>query len=70
MEKSEFRVSIKHYFLRERTLPETKVKLDKYHSDSAPSYAMLQKWFTEFHSGRMSIETVPNPGRPNEINTP
>ena len=36
MEKSEFHVLIKHYFLREKTLSETKAKLYKYDSDSAP----------------------------------
>ena len=30
IEKSEFRVLIKHYFLRGKTLSETKAKLDKY----------------------------------------
>ena len=41
MEKSEFRVLIKHYFLRGKTESETKAKLDKYSPDSAPSY----EWF-------------------------
>ena len=31
---------------------------------------MVQKWFTEFHCGRISTETIPNPGRPNEVITP
>ena len=70
MEKSEFRVLIKPYFLRSKTLSETKAKLDKYYSDSAPSYGMVQKWFTEFRSGRTSTETIPSPGGPNEITTP
>ena len=54
MEKSEFRMLIKHYFLRGKTLSETKAKLDKYYSDSAPSYGIVQKWFTEFHCGRVT----------------
>ena len=70
MEKSEFRVLIKHYFLRGKTLLETKAKLDKYHCDSAPSYGMVQKWFTKFHCGRTSTKTIPSPGLPNEITTP
>ena len=41
MEKIEFRVLIKYYFLRDKTLSETKAKLDKYYSDSAPSYGMV-----------------------------
>ena len=51
MEKSEFRVLIKHYFLRGKTVSETKVKFDKYYSGSSPSYGMVQKWFTEFRCG-------------------
>ena len=45
MEKSGFRVLIKHFFLRGKTLSETKAKLDEYYLDSAPSYKMVQKWF-------------------------
>ena len=61
---------IEHYFLRRKTLSETKAKLDKYYSDSAPSYGMVQKWFTKFRCGRKSTETIPSAGRPNEITTP
>ena len=60
---------IKYYFLRGKTLSETKAKLDQYYSDSAPSYGMVQKWFTEFPCSCMSTETIPSPGRPNEITT-
>ena len=63
MEKNEFRVLIKHYFLRGKTSLETKVKLDNYYSDSAPSYGMVQKWFTEFCCGRTNTETISSPGR-------
>ena len=41
MEKSEFRVLIEHYFLRRKTLSETKANLDKYYSDSATSYGVV-----------------------------
>ena len=61
---------IKHYFLRGKTSLEAKAELDKYYSDSAPSYRMVQKWFTKFRCGRMSIETIPSPGHPNEITIP
>ena len=70
MEKSDFRVLIKHYFLRGKTISETKVKLDKYYSGYSPSYGMVQKWFAEFRCGRTSTETQPSPGRPNEVTTP
>ena len=59
-----------HYFLRGETLSETKAKLDKYYSDSAPSFGMVQEWFTEFRCGLTSTETIPSSGRPNEITTP
>ena len=42
----------------------------KYYSDSAPSYGMVQKWFTEFRFVRTSTEIIPSLGRPNEITTP
>ena len=64
-----FRVLIKHYFLREKTSSETGAMLDKYYSDSAPLFGMVQKWFTEFRYGRTSTETIPCSGRPNEITT-
>ena len=70
MEKSEFCVLIEHYFLRRKTSLETKAKLDKYYSDSFPLYGIVQKWFTEFRCARTSTETIPSPGRPNEITTP
>ena len=61
---------IKHCILRGKTLLETKAKLEKYYSDSAPSYGIVQKWFTEFRCGHTSTKTIPSPGRPNEIITP
>ena len=70
MEKSEFRVLIKHHFLRGKTLSETKAKIHKYYSYTSTSLGMVQKWFTEFRCGRTSTETIPSPGRPNEISTP
>ena len=61
---------IKHYFLREKPLSESKAELDKYYSDSGPSYRMVQKGFTEICCHRTSTETIPSPGRPDEITTP
>ena len=69
MEKNGFRVLIKHYLLRGKTLSETKPELNKYYSDSAPLYGMVLKLFTEFCFGLMHTETIPSPGRPNEIAT-
>ena len=66
--KSEFRVLSKHYFLEEKTITETKAKLDKYYGDSAPSISMVKKWFTEFRCGRTStIDAERSGGRPVEV---
>ena len=70
MGKNEFCVLFEHYFLLGKTFSETKVKLDKYYSDPASSYEMVQKWFTEFRCVRTSTETIPSPGRLNETTTP
>ncbi|GBP19909.1 Histone-lysine N-methyltransferase SETMAR [Eumeta japonica] len=70
MERSEFRVPIKHYFLRKKTITETKEKLDKCYGDSAPSISMIKKWFTEFRCGRTSTSDAERSGRPKEVNTP
>lgn len=70
MEKSEFRVLIKHYFLRKKTIKETEAKLKKYYGDSAPSYGMVQKWFNDFRCGRTDTNDATRPGRPKEVTTP
>ncbi|XP_033232192.1 uncharacterized protein LOC117183121 [Belonocnema kinseyi] len=70
MEKSEFRVLIKHYLLRKKTITETKERLDKYYENSAPSILMVKKWFTEFRCGRTSTSDAERSGRPKEVITP
>ena len=70
MEKSEFRVFIKHYFLRKKTITEIKAKLQKYYGDSAPSISMVKKWFTEFLCGRTSTIDAERSGRPVEFAIP
>lgn len=70
MEKSEFRVLIKHYYLRKKTISESKVKLDMYYPDSAPSIGTIHKWFTEFRCGRTSTVDAERSGRPKEVTTP
>ena len=71
MGESEFCELIKRYFLRGKTLSGTKAMLDKYYSDSdTSSNTIVQKWFTEFHCGRTSTESIPSPGRPHENPTP
>ena len=65
--KNEFRVLIKHYFLRGKSIEETEEKLAKYYKESAPSQGMVQKWFTEFRSGLISTSDAERPGRPKEV---
>ena len=67
MGKSEFRVLIKHYFLREKSIKETEGKLAKYYKESAPSHGMVYKWFTEFRCSRISTSDVERPGRLKEV---
>ena len=70
MEKSEFRVVIKHYFLKGKTPKETKEKLDKHYGESAPSDYMVKYWIAEFKRGRTSTSDEHRPGRPIEVTTP
>ena len=53
-----------------KNLSETEGMLNKYYSDSASSYGIVQQWFIKFCCGHTSTETIPSPGRPNEITTP
>lgn len=52
MGKIEFRILIKHYFLRGKTIAQTEASLQKYYPDSTSSHGMTHKWFTEFRCGR------------------
>lgn len=70
MEKSEFRVLIKHYFLRGKNITQTQKTLQKYYEDSSPSFGMIQKWFSEFRCGRTNTNDAERSGRPIEVTTP
>jgi hypothetical protein len=63
MDKKEFRVLIKHYFLAKNNTVETKVWLDKHYSNSAPGKSTVKNWFAKFKRGEMSIETQWTPER-------
>ena len=67
MEKSEFCVLIKHYFLQGKSIKETEEKLAKYYKESASSHSMVHKWFTEFRCGRISTSDAERPGHPKEV---
>ena len=58
---------IKHYFLRGKSIKETEEKLAKYHKESAPSYGMVHKWFTESRCGRISTRDAERSGRRKEV---
>ena len=70
MDEKEFRVLIKHYFMKGKTPQETKEKLDKHYGDSAPSIRTVYKWFQNFRSGHMGTSDAERSGRPVEVTTP
>lgn len=70
MEKSEFRVLIKHCFLMGKNTIQTKQWLDKCYEESSPSRQMVQKWIGEFKHGRTSTNDSERSGRPKEVTIP
>ena len=68
--KKEFRVLIKHYFMKGKSPQETKEKLDKHYGKSAPSISMVYKWFQDFRSGHMSTSDAELSEGPVEATTP
>lgn len=70
MEKSEFRVLIKHCFLMGKNTVQAKQWLDKCYSDSAPSRQMVEKWFADFKRGRTNTDDAERSGRPNSAVVP
>ena len=69
MDKKEFRVLIKHYFLAKKNSVEAKAWLDKHYSDSAPGKSTIEKWFEKFKRGEMTTEDDACSGRPKEAVT-
>ena len=67
MEKGEFRVLIKNYFLRGKSIKETEEQLAKCYKESAPSHGMVHEQFTEFRCGRISTSKAERPGRRKEV---
>ena len=65
MEKSEFRVLIKHCFLRAKNTVQAKKWLEKYFLGSAPTRQMVEKWFADFRCGRTNSDDAERSGRPN-----
>lgn len=69
MDEREFRVVMKHYFMKGKTAQETKTKLDKHYGGSAPSIRTVYKWFGNFWNGHMSTNDAERPGRPVQVTT-
>nr|XP_012563462.1 unnamed protein product [Hydra vulgaris] len=69
MEKKEFCVLMKHYFLMKKSAADTKKWLDECYPDSAPGEATIRKWFAKFRTGHMSTEDDERSGRPKEAVT-
>ena len=64
--KKEFRVPIKHYYLRGKTAKEAEEKLDKYYGTSSPSNRTVKRWMQEFKFGRKSASSKPRSRRPSD----
>ncbi|XP_019876569.1 protein GVQW3-like [Aethina tumida] len=70
MEKSEFRVLIKHYFLMDKNTVEAQQWLEKHYPDSSPSKPTICRWYAEFKRGRTDTNNAERSGRPLEAVTP
>lgn len=70
MEKSEFRVLIKHCFFMGKNTVQAEEWLKKCYGDSSPSKATICRWFAEFKRGRTSTEDAERSGRPIEATSP
>ena len=70
MEKSEFRVLIKHCFLMGKNTVQAKQWLDKCYSDSAPSKTTVKRWYADFKDGRTDTNDAERSGRPNSSVVP
>ena len=70
MEKSEFRILIKHCFLMGKNIMQTKQCLYKYYGESFPSRRMVEKWNGKFKRGRTSTNDAEWSRRPNDVTSP
>ncbi|GFS79313.1 HTH_48 domain-containing protein [Nephila pilipes] len=70
MEKTEFRVLIKHCFLMGKNTVQAKQWIEECYTDSCPSKATICRWFAEFKRGRTDTNDAERSGRPVEAVTP
>ncbi|KAF7279516.1 hypothetical protein GWI33_007098 [Rhynchophorus ferrugineus] len=64
MDKKEFRVLIKYFFLKEKNTVEAKTWLDAEFPDTAPGKSTIKDWYAKFRRGEMSTEDGERSGRP------
>ena len=65
MEKSEFRVLIKHCFLIGKHTIQAKQWLNKCYSNSAPSETMVKRWYADFKCSHTHTNDAEPSGHPN-----
>lgn len=70
MEKSDFRVLIKHCFLMGKNTVQTEQWLEKCYGDSSPSKTTICRWFADFKRGRTDTNDAERSGRPNSAVVP
>uniref|UniRef100_T1HL27 Mos1 transposase HTH domain-containing protein n=1 Tax=Rhodnius prolixus TaxID=13249 RepID=T1HL27_RHOPR len=63
MDEKEFRVLIKHYFMKGKTPQETKEKLDKHYGDSATSIRTVYISGYKIFGVAIWAKTVPSAGK-------
>ncbi|GFT23360.1 HTH_48 domain-containing protein [Nephila pilipes] len=70
MEKTEFRVLIKHCFSMGKNTVQAKQWIEKCYPYSSPSKATICRWFAEFKRGRTDTNDAERSGRPVKAVTP
>ncbi|KAF7273832.1 hypothetical protein GWI33_013479 [Rhynchophorus ferrugineus] len=62
MDKKEFRVLMKYYFLKAKNTVEARTWLDAEFPDTAPGQSTIKDWYANFRRGEMSTEHETFPG--------
>ena len=70
MEKSEFRLLIKHCFLMGKNTVQEKEWLEKCYPSSAPSRQIVENWFVDFKRGCTNTDDAERYGRSNSTVVP
>ena len=70
MEKSEFRVLIKHSFLIGKNTVQAKQWLDKCYSGSVPPETTVKRWYADLKRGRTDTNDAESLGHPNSAVVP